>query len=632
MERSTKKNGLLNFLVLLLVGGAAFAVARATNSLAGQISAAFIGLGVLVAAVSWFQMRLEENEQLERLELDELAKSKGSSTLFEGKDSEVFPAQRSREQFERFFVPGFTALLFIVEGLGAFLLWRWLNGSEIAAEVKQPTIALALFGLFALILFLLGKFSATIARLEDHRLLRPSAGWVLMSAYLCFIVALGIIGVGTDSSRQSGFFKTDLYVARGLAVLLGLVAFETLINLILEIYRPHVKGKVARPLYESRVVGLLGQPEGVFTTAAKTLDYQFGFKVSETWFYRFFEKALAWLLLLQLGVLLASTCVIFIEPGEQGLLERFGKPVESRTLLNPGVHLKWPWPIDRVYRYQTEQIQSFNVGYTPSPEFENQPALLWTMAHPNEENFLVANREQLTTTNAVSGRRAPPVSLLTVSIPVQFQITNLLDWAYRNQEPTNLLRNIATREAVRYFVNADLNDVMSRDRLEASETLRSRIQAIASEQQLGAKILFVGLQDIHPPVKVAPDYEKVVGAEHQKQAKILAAEAEAIQTNALAQADATNMINQATGERVNREISAFAQAALFTNQIPAFEAAPSVYMQRAYLQTFARGTAKTRKYVILSTNTDNVFVIDLQDKISFDMLEGDKALRVTPEK
>jgi regulator of protease activity HflC (stomatin/prohibitin superfamily) len=616
MERSIKKNGLINLAILLLVGVAGFAVARLTNSLAGQISAVFMGLGMLVAAVSWFQMRLEENEQLEKLELDELAKSKGSATLFDAKDSEVFPAQRSREQFERFFVPGFTVLLFLIEAAGAFLLWKWLSRSDTVADVKRATVALALFGLFALVLFLLGKFSATIARLGNHRLLRPGASWVLLSAYLSFVVTLGIVGI------EAGLPNTDLYVARGLSALLGLIAAETLINLVLEIYRPRVKGKIARPLYESRIVGLLGQPEGVFTTAAKTLDYQFGFKVSETWVYRFFEKALAWLILLQLGVFLLSTCVIFIEPGEQGLLEHFGRPVEGRTLLNPGAHLKWPWPVDRVFRYRTEQIQSFNVGYTPDKQFEDQPALLWTMSHPKEENFLVANREQVISTNVAAGRRPPPVSLLTVSIPVQFQITNLLDWAYNNQEPTNLLENIATREAVRYFVNADLNDVMSSERLEAANTLRERIQAAADEHRLGTKIVFVGLQDIHPPVKVAPDYEKVVSGTHKKLAQILAAQAGAIATNALSRGEATNLINQASAERVGKVIDAFAQTALFTNQIPAFEAAPSVYMQRQYLQAFSRATANARKYILLTTNTQDVFVMDLQDKIRADLLEG----------
>src|SRR5437879_1442754 len=386
MERNIQKNGLINLLTLLIVAVAGFAVAHLANSMAGQVSIIFIGIGFLVAAVSWFQMRLEENERLERLELDELSKSHGTSALFESKDSELFPAQRSREQFERYFVPIFTVVLGLIQAGGAYFLWRWLSRSTTVTEVKEPTLALSLFALFALVLFLLGKFSTTMARLGNHRLLRPGASYLLMGAYICFLVALGIVGV------EAGFPKSDLYVAYGLCALLALVAVETLVNLILEMYRPRVSGKVERPLYEWRPVGLLGQPEGLITTAAQALDYQFGFKVSETWFYRFFERAVAWLLLLQLGVLLLSTSVVFIEAGEQGLLERFGRPVPNRTLLNPGAHLKWPWPIDRVYRFQTERIQSFEIGTAPDAEVKEGRVVLWTVAHTKEDNFLVANR------------------------------------------------------------------------------------------------------------------------------------------------------------------------------------------------------------------------------------------------
>ena len=357
MERSIQKNGLINLLVLLAVGVAGLAVARYANSLAGQVSVLFLGMGVLVAAVSWFQMRLEERERLEKLELDELAKTPQRLGAVRGQDAEVFPAQRSREQFERFFVPAFTVLLLPAAGrrglVPVALAVAEHDGARSQAAHHRLWRCLACS---ALVLFLLGRFSATIARLEHHRLLRPGASYLLLNAFLCLVVALGMVGV------WAGFPKADLYVAHVLCGLLGLVALETLIELVLEMYRPRVKGKVERPLYESRLVGLLGQPEGLITTAAQALDYQFGFKVSETWFYRFFEQALGWLLLLQVGALVLSTSVVFIEAGEQGLLEHFGKLVESRSPLGPGAHLKWPWPIDRVYRYRTEQIQTFTVG------------------------------------------------------------------------------------------------------------------------------------------------------------------------------------------------------------------------------------------------------------------------------
>jgi len=618
VDRSIQKNGLINLLALLAVGVAGLAAARFANSLSGQVSAFYLGLGVLVAAVSWFQMRLEERERLEKLELDELAKAKGSSTLFEAKDAEVFPAQRSREQFERFFVPAVTVILFLLQGGGAYWLWRWLTPKPMPG-VRNPMVAMALFGLFALVLFLLGKFSATLSRLEENRLLRPGAGYLLLGAYLCFVDALAIAGV------QAGWPLTDFCVARVLSAVLAVIAVETLVALILEIYRPRVKGKVARPLYESRLVGLLGQPEGLITTAAQALDYQFGFKVSETWFYRFLEKALAWLVLLQVGVLLLSTCFVFIETGEQALLERFGRPL-GEGVIGPGLHLKLPWPIDLAYRYRTEQVQSFVVGMAAEEEREHGKTTLWTVGHGKEENFLVANREQRSapsspgsaSANDVAGKRSPPVSLLVVGIPVQYQIINLAAWAYHNEEPAHLLERIATREIIKYLVSADLQEIMSHGRQEAAQALRERIQQAADARLLGARIAFVGLEDIHPPVAVAPEYEKVVSAIQQKEARNLAARADAIKTKALAGARAVKIVNDAEAERQRREVNALAQAALFTNQIPAFQAAPSVYAQRAYLQTFVRAVASARKYLVLTTNTQDVMTFDLQDKLPAD--------------
>jgi membrane protease subunit HflK len=617
MERNAAKNGPVNLVAAVGVFVAALGVTYYANSLAGQVASIFLGLAALVAFISWFQMRLEENERLEKLELDELTKSKGGSALFEAKDTEVFPAQRAREQFEKFFVPGFGVLLLLLEAGGAWLLWRWISRATSVIAPDRTLPALSLFAIFALLLFLFGRFSVTMARLENHRLLRPGANFILLGAYICFITTLGIAGIKVE------FPKADLYVAKILTVLLGLMALEILIALLLEIYRPRVKGKISRPIYDSRLAGLLGQPESLFTTAAQALDYQFGFNVSETWFFRLLQKNLPVLLLAQLAVLLLSTCVVFVDAGEQAVLERFGKPVAG-GVLTPGAHFKLPWPADRVYQYRTEQIQTFDVGYTPDPQSENANTILWSIPHAKEENFLVANREPATIKDANTDTndtlKAPPVSLITVSIPVQFQINDVLAWAYQNADPTNLLQDLATRAVVHYLAGVDLNSVMSEARLEGAQTLRDQIQAAADARKLGVKILFVGLQDIHPPVKVAADYEKVVGAAQQMIAATNNAVADAIRTNALAGALAFTTTNIAEATRQRLEVSALARAALFTNQIPAFAAAPSVYRQRAYFQTFANATANARKYILLVTNTDDVVIFNLEDKIREDLL------------
>ena len=146
--------------------------------------------------------------------------------------------------------------------------------------------------------------------------------------------------------------------------------------------------------------------------------------------------------------------------------------------------------------------------------------------------------------------KAPPVSLISVSIPVQFQITNVMDWAYNNAGQSNLLEDLATRDVVHFLAGVDLNEVMSHTRLEAARELQDEIQSDANARQLGAKILFVGLQDIHPPVTVASDYEKVVGAFQQMIAKTNTAVADAISTNTLAGAVAFTTTNVAEADRI----------------------------------------------------------------------------------
>ncbi len=609
----------MNLLAAAFIFIATFAVTSFVNSLAGEGATIFLGVTALIAFASWFQMRLEENERLEKLEMEELASTRGDTTLFETKESEVFPAQRSREQFEKFFVPGFAVLLLILEAGGAWLLWRWIDKTTTPIADMRAMASLSFYAIFALILFLLGRFSVTMARLEDHRLLRPGASFILASAYFCFFAALAIAGVKTQ------FPSADVWAGRAFCILLGLMAAELLLTLLLEIYRPRVRGKISRLIYDSRFVGILAQPESLFTTAAQTLDYQFGFKVSETWFFKLLWEILPILILAQLAVLLLSTCIVFVDAGEQGILEHFGNPI---VVLTPGAHLKWPWPVDKVDRFRTEQVQSLYVGYQPDASEGN--LILWTVPHNKEQNFLVATRlsaaenENSSSDNELVDQslKAPPVSLITVSIPIQFQITNVMQWAYKNGDATNLLEDLATRDVVHYLLGEDIDDLLSQDRFNAVGKLKNQVQADADAYGLGIKINFVGLQDIHPPTTVAGDYEKVVGAEQSKLAAILTAEADAIATNALSLAQAFTTTNLAEANRLQLETTWDSRAARFTNQITAFDAAPQVYKQRQYYLSFADATKNSRKYVLLVTNTQDVLIFNLEDQIRADLLNS----------
>jgi membrane protease subunit HflK len=604
-------------MALLAATAGMLLIARFVNSAAGLMGAILAGLGLLVALLSYCQMSLEGREQLEKLEMDELSRSRGAASLFAAAGEDTFPARRSREQFERYFVPALTVLLLAVEAAAAYFPWEYFRASVGVVSGRAP-LALALFGLLGLILFILGKYSSGLARLQKQRLLRPGAAYLLLSAYACWTAAAALVAV------YFNFPRVDFYVGRALCAVAGLIALETLAGLVLEIYRVRLKGKDGRLLYDSRLVGLMGQPEALFTTAAHALDYQFGFKVSETWFYRFLERALAWLVLAQLGILVLSSCIAVIPPGEQALLERMGRPVSGRGVIGPGLHFKLPWPMDQVYRYRTEQIQSFIVGAEP----ETLKTIQWTVPHAKEDNFLVANRSSdlgadtnnpAASTNQTGGHPTPPVSLLSVSIPVQFQITNLVDWAYVNQDPPALLQELSRRVVSRFLAGAEMDILMSSGRGQAAETVRQAIQAQSNERRLGVNITFVGLQDIHPPQKVAGDYERVVSERERAEVKILEAQAHGILTNALARGASHKRLAEAQADRANAVTNAVARADLFAKQSLAYAAAPGrdgVYEHRAYLDVLAKSTRGAEKKILnASGGTNLIYEINEEPKI-----------------
>lgn len=618
MERNLSKNGLLNWVVLALAAVAMQFLARLAGSTTAELSVAFLVVGTLVALVSWFQMRLEAREEAERLEFEDLSTQRSGSALFAASSEDTLHAKRSRKMFEKWMVPAFTLLLFAFEA--AAIGWNYQGMTTKVVVEAFSSYSMAAFAGIGLVLFLLGTYSARLARYENHRLLRPGASALLLGSVLCAIAAVA-------EAADSDFFKygkLDRYLSWLLLAVLVIVALETLFALVFEVYRPRVQGGETRLVYESRLIGLLGSTGGLFSTAAQTLDYQFGFRVSETWFYKYLEQELGRLALLAIGLLWFGSMFVFVEPQEQALLERFGSPVANRGILEPGFHFKWPWPMDAVHRYPVRSLQSFTIGIEQDESKSSGRTVVWTVQHSQAEyNMLVASRDTTSGTDT-DVTKAVPVNLLTVSIPVQYFVKDLKSWMYTHSNPGDLLQRIATREVVRYLVSVDMIDFMSAGRLKAVGEVRTRIQKAADEHRLGVEITFVGLQDVHPPIgnkeiQVAAAFEQEIGAEAQKEAKIHEAYGYRAEVLPRADAEAVKIVNDAKVAAALKIAEAQGAAAQFRGQLVAFSAAPSIYGERLVLDAITRAIAPARKYVVLSDASKQMLQLNLEGGIREDL-------------
>ncbi len=634
-QQNSKKLGLINGLVLLVISIGVQYLATVTKSNVAMAGGLLLGIGTLISFFSFVHAHLISREREEDLEMQALDQTRGNESLFAGAAEDAYPARNARRQFEKWVVPIFSVIQLIGQGIGLWWIYTLLSDPAAVPLKDQAVLAIMFTGLFVIILFMMGKYSSGLARMDDQELLRPGASYMLLGS----VVSTAMVIAQTAS--YFGYPEWDKGITWAVFVVISISALENLVTLVLELYRPRTDNKKARILYESRLIGLFGQPGGLISTAAQALDYQFGFKVSETWFYRYVEQKLALIVAIQFVVLFLSSSFVVVHANEKAALERFGKRVD---ILEPGFRFKMPWPIDKVYRYKTGEVQSFTLGVMndnlkkdklgDEGDDKKVEILLWTQQHNHgsgenpEQNFnmIVASDDAV-----VSSADSVAVNLLTVSIPVQFRINNLTNWIEQSGNTSSLLQSLAMREVTQFLIGADIESLMGPGRPAAQDTLKEQIQAQAAAHNLGAEILFVGLQDIHPPVGqneqsketggVAENYEKVIVAQLNAETNRLGAQLYSAGKVPQAQAEAAELLTEARSDSTNKVAIAQAEAKRFANQVTAFKNAPSVYKTRMKLESFQAATKGSRKYILSDPANRDVINLELQDQLRSDLLD-----------
>jgi membrane protease subunit HflK len=633
---------------------------------------------ILSVAFIWFVLCLQFYQRClaeqEKLDAGQLVRDERTSTIFQAKSERatLFNAAQNRLAiFEKWFIPIFSALIAAYQiGIGIYLLYTVGAASE--NELKQPLLCGICMTAIAFISFLISRYATGMSGQREWKPLRAGGSSMLGVAVLCFVLAVALA-----LAYLFDFLAPVKIIAVVIPALLVVLGVETTLNLILDIYRPRLKGQYSRSAFDSRLLGVINEPGGILRSVADAIDYQFGFKVSQTWFYKLLEQAIVPLIFFGVITLYLLSCVVVVAPDEQAIIEHFGNPQNKAgqvRLLNPGLAFKWPWPIDKAYKYQTKKISEINIGFVPSinpetKEVQTGPKLWGETHYEKEYHLLVASKGS--GTESLMG--TVPVSLVIAAMPVQYRIKNLYSFIYNHNNPESVLESISYRELTQFAASASIEvdyenaekvssaeSLLGTGRSEAKRVLTQRIQKAADEAGLGIEIVFLGLQGIHPPPEVAADYQKVVGAVQNKQATILDAQAErnkilsdlvgsVKEANDLydlaakyqqAEKEENSEETEKLGGRLDsafggakgnifktlREAQSYAyeKATLaeatgqrFEGQLKAYNAAKDIYKQQYRLMALEDVLEKVRKYIVVADQNDTqVYIVDVKEKLT----------------
>jgi regulator of protease activity HflC (stomatin/prohibitin superfamily) len=462
-----------------------------------------------------------------------------------------------------------------------------------------------------------------MSSVKGWRFLRAATGPMLFTAFASMAAAVCVILAYMLENPIP-----EKILAWVIAAVTGLTGFELLAGLVGSAFVPRIPGIEILPPYHSRGLDIITSPGEILKTVADAVDYQFGFRVSETWFYAFIQKAIIPLLVFWALTLYAFTCVVIIGADEQAILERFGRPIAT---LDSGLHFKYPYPIDIAYRYPAKSVQTITIGF--DEELENQPAITWTEKHYKKEDlFMVATREpggEAIPRDDTGAAKYTPVSFMAAAVKLHYRITDLHKYAYEKSNPKDYITDIAYREVVKFMGSIDIFDLLQERRLELAEDLRGKIQNVLRDADIGVDVFYLGFEGAHPPVEVGEAFESVLGAQEQAHATVHRATAYAKETGFKAGAEAHRILQEAGAYAYGRKKTSEAEAAMFLMQKKAYEVAPGVYRNRKLMEAFEKGLKNRRKYVVPpGAKMKSNVIFDLKDKLEFRLedieLEGDK--------
>jgi regulator of protease activity HflC (stomatin/prohibitin superfamily) len=678
-SKHAEYRALWSLIISVIFFGVAFFLGRAF----GFFAVSALSWLILAAALVWFVLFIQFHQrslaEQEKLDMSQLIAGKKEAAIFQakGEHATLFAfAQRRLGILEKWFIPIFSVLIALYQtAIGLYLLKAVSVPSDFESE--RPLLVAIFMTVIAFISFLMSRYATGMSAQPQWKPLRAGGSYLLGVAVLSFFLALGLALVQFEISVVINIINWLV------PILLVVLGAETALNVVMDIYRPRLKDQYSRAAFDSRLLGVINEPGGILRSAADAIDYQLGFQVSQTWFYQLLVKAIAPLILFfVLAPLYLLSSIIVIAPNEQAIIEHFGNPLKDSgevRVIGPGLAFKWPWPIDIAYIYPTKRISEISIGFVPKDDHLNTDPLLWGKEHYREEYSLLVASEQ---TSAASAEGAVPVSLLNAAVPVQYRIKDLYSFLYKYGQrkewdgtivygAEEMLKSICYRELTRFAASAKIEvddedqdrpgvrqSLLGAGRAGAKRILTLRIQQAADKAELGVEIVFLGLQGIHPPIKVASAYQQVVGAVQKKQALILSAQAqrnktlstlvgsvqdanelyalaaqyqEAKRKNLTDQADKIGAdldqaFEQARGEIYQTlkeskstayEVATLAEATglRFASQLKAYRASEEIYKHQLKLAVLEEALSDIKKYVVVADQNDTqIFIVDVTEK------------------
>lgn len=312
------------------------------------------------------------------------------------------------------------------------------------------------------------------------------------------------------------------------------------------------------------------------------LETNTGISMRSLWSVKYIRQIAPMVVFLSGIFLWLSTCIVQVDAYQQAAVYRIG--VLQDKILEPGIHLTLPYPLDKVEVYDTQLVQKTTIGYRSTENEDN----IWTQGHGNEEYKLLLGGGD---------------ELVSINLRLEYKIQDLAKYLKTATKPVAHMEALAYELVTDKTIETDLNTLLSTDRDAFASEFKEELSSLMKEREIGLEVVSVVLESVHPPVEIADAYQKLVSAEISAEKFILYAQGEANAKIANAEKTAYTTVSIQQIDYEEKISEAKASVAEFLASVEAQKNHKDAYTYQKYIAAVREAYGKAN-LVILGNGVD----------------------------
>lgn len=579
----------LTFLITLCLGLAYGATVLVHQQLIAATLLLQFPITLLALCSGWLSLNLAQKQQ------DLNNQSKRQDTLFEESYEHVV-LKRQTQLHHKVLHP--TAIIVGQLGMVAFAViqhwdpWAWQSQTD-----QQPLTLITLAFMISGCFFVAAKTLNALGQQKERFALCCPGGFMLYSSLSMVCFSLKMVSQTGPLSFTSVWFSA----ASSLFALVYIFEWPCLAT-------AHYYGK-GRGFRGYSTPGLAGvSPEDWLNSIGKetrsSLQYQYG---SDNGIRQLFVRHGGPAFIVFICSIISADCIVIIKQTERGLLTHWG--TLQPQPLSPGLHLKWPRPIQDVNIVPHQQRLILTLGH-----LQGGGSYLWD-SPGHEEDLKLLTR----TTN--TAQDSMPIEALSFNATILYEIKDPKIWFLGQRSPLETLKATAMGLLSITSLQTEWDQFLGDGRTHLEQHLQQQLQEKCDLLRSGFTIHRFSLPQVHPPSPTVEAFTESIKAGIEGEARLAKAHGESERLNILKKQLHLQETTKAHGQAQQKLTKAAAFATRIKLSAPLIDLDPAFYWGQRRLDYLTESTKHMHKVLLLQDSETTVQSLNLETNLDPELLD-----------